>query len=385
MKNQTILFFGSISWGDPRGGRLEALTRAIAERGFETIFIEMPFSPLGFIRSIPPQTKKFREFIFPKVKKVKNITVISACPILPFARLKLIRGINKVIVGLWLKKILSRLTIHDLRFTTSAIIPNPWWVQVVRYLGIPKIYYDCIDDVSVTCTPREIKIYKSWEKKLIRISKCVFVITPLLKEYILNIDSEKEVVLLPNGVNVEWFKKQVESSLLPEDISRIKKPIVGYIGGLSPWVDSELIAYCAKELRDWSFVLVGPVTSLGIDKLLKNIPNVYLLGLKPYKDIPHYINTFDVCLIPFKLDEMGNPSDPVKLYEYLSIGKPVVSTGISVMKKLDGLVYVGKNENDFVEKIRKAYEERDMDTEKRMHYAIQNSWDKRVDKLLTYL
>ncbi len=378
MRNQTILFFGYIDFGHPLGGRAEALTRAIAEKGFETIFIEMPFSPLGFIRSIPPQTKKFREFIFPKVKREKNITIISACPILPFARLKLIRGINKVIVGLWLKKILSKTIKNNIK---SAIIPNTWWVQIIKYLGISKIYYDCIDDVSVTCASREIKNYKKWEEKLVGISKCVFVITPLLKEHILNIDSKKEVILFPNGVNVKLFKKQMENFLFPEDILKVKRPIVGYIGGISPWVDLELLVYCAKKLKDWSFVLVGPVTSLGIEKILLDIPNVYLLGLKPYKDVPHYINAFDVCLIPFKLDEMGNPSDPVKLYEYLSIGKPVVTTNIDRMKELNEFVYIGKDKDSFVEKIKEAYEKRNIDTEKRIHYAVQNSWDNRVNKL----
>ena len=377
MKNPTILFFTSISFRHPLSGSPEALLRHLAKRGLKTGFVEIPSSLIGFLRNLFLQRQPAWKFLFPKVKIVEGIVVIPSCPILPFGRLRLVRNINKIVLGLWLRNALASLE------NKIAIIITPWWYPVINYLGIKKIYYDCLDDVSVFCVHGEVRFYRELERKLIRLAETVFVITPTLKTHILDIDSKKKTCLLPNGVDADWFK--INTLPIPEDIRQIKKPIAGYVGGISSRVDLELIAYCAKCLKDWSFVLVGPVTSLGVDKPLQKIPNVYLLGLKPYKHIPCYINAFDVCLIPFKLDEWGNYSDPLKLYEYFSIGKPVISTDISIMKELNKLVYVGENKDSFVEKIKEAYKEKDINVKKRIDYAEENSWDKKVDELLTYL
>ncbi len=377
IKNPTVLFFTSISFKHPLSGSPEALLRILSGRGIKTGFVEIPSSCIGFLKNLFLQRQNIWKFLFPKVKIIENIIVVPSLPILPFGRLRLVRNINKIVLGLWLRNALASLE------NKIAIIITPWWYPVIKYLGIKKIYYDCLDDISVFCVPGEVRLYRELERELIGLSETVFAITPTLKAHILDINSKKKTVLLPNGVDTNWFK--INTLPVPEDIRQIKKPIAGYIGGISSRVDLELITYCARRLKNWSFVLVGPVTSPGVEKILLDIPNIYLPGLKPYKYIPYYINVFDICLIPFKLDEWGNYSDPLKLYEYFSIGKPVVSTNISVMKELDRVVYVGKDKDGFIEKIKQAYAEKNIGIETRINFAKDNSWDKRVNKLLTYL
>ena len=93
---------------------------------------------------------------------------------------------------------------------------------------------------------------------------------------------------------------------------------------MAEWVDFDLIARIADARRDWTFVLIGDVFTDEAD-VLQNRPNVHLLGLKPYTDMPLYLYHFDVCTIPFKLNKVTHAVDPVKFYEYMSAGKPTVA------------------------------------------------------------
>lgn len=380
MEKPVVLFFGGLNFGHTLSGRTETLARIFAKKGFFVIFIEMPCSIIGFLKNVNRTKKNFILSAFPSIRIEDGIIIIERFPIMPFGRFKFVRTVNKFIVSLRLKMYLRRLQ----NIKIIGIVGNPWWYQVIKYLNLTKVYYDCIDDVTVLCPPKDVKLYKEWEVELVKISHSIFAISELLQKNMLSIAPQKPVIFLQNGVNAKWFKNQVENSNIPEDIISIKKPIIGYIGALSSWVDIELIAYSAKQLQNWTFVLVGPTLLPKIDKGLKGISNIYLLGPRPYKWIPSYINAFDVCLIPFKLDMMANPSDPVKLYEYLALGKPVVSTNIAVMKKLNeqSLVYIGKNKEDFVCKIKEAYENKHLHINERCLYANQNSWEARVNKLL---
>ena len=377
MKNPTILFFTSISFKHPLSGRPEALLRHLAEKGLKTGFVEIPSSLIGFMRNLFLQRQPAWKFLFPKVKIIEGIVVVPSCPILPFGRLRLVRNINKIVLGLWMRNALASLE------NKIAIISTPWWYQVIKYIGIKKIYYDCLDDVSAFCVPAEVELYRELERKLIRLTETVFAITPTLKTHILDIDSKKKTCLLPNGVDTDWFK--IDTLPVPEDIRRIKKPIAGYVGGVSIQLDTKILTYCAKKLRNWSFVLVGPTTLTGIEKKFNDISNVHLIGWRHYNQLPYYINAFDVCLIPIILDKWGISSDPIKLYEYFAMGKPVVTTNIAMMKELGELVYVGEEEDSFMQKIKQAYEEKDIGIKARINYARENTWEKRADKLLTYL
>ena len=378
MEKPTILFFSALTFGHVLSGRTEAIGRAFAKRGFKVIFVEFPTSLMGFLRS--PIPGNIRQFLFPKVRIREQIIVIPQIPALPFGRFKFIEAVNRTLVSLWIRNVLT--SIIGTNEISIALVSTPWWYPIIKHLNITRVYYDCIDDISVLCNPRDFDIYKKWEEKFIKTSSAVFVISSILYERVLSINLKQKVVLLPNGVDADGFKNKAENFPIPEDIVSIKKPVVGYIGGLSPWIDMELIAYCAKCLKNWSFVLVGPVTSYGIEKGVKNIPNVYLLGPKPYKYIPSYIKAFDVCLIPFKVDKMGDPSDPLKLYEYLSIGKPVVSTAIAQIKKLSDIVYIGGDKDSVVKKIEEAYKKRNDNINNRCQYALQNSWTNKTNEMI---
>jgi GT2 family glycosyltransferase len=185
--------------------------------------------------------------------------------------------------------------------------------------------------------------------------------------------------LIRNGVDFSFFARHcVPNNLLLE----IKHPIIGFYGALAEWVDYQLLAAIATQRPDWNFVLVGDIFVKDLHGL-ESMPNVHFTGRKPYADMPHYLYRFDVCLIPFRVYNVTDAVDPVKFYEFMSAGKPVVSVPLEEMKVYEGFVYFAESPKEFIEKIELALDERALDlVTSRVELARANDWKNRFDDTL---
>lgn len=162
--------------------------------------------------------------------------------------------------------------------------------------------------------------------------------------------SRDRVFWIPNGVDLETFSF---SRLRREysDIKDIPKPIIGYTGHINR-MDIKLVKFLVERNKDTSFVFIGPIwkTQEKEIKILEKYPNVYFLGEKPYYTIPDYIHYFDVCIVPHKLSRLTRFMDPIKIYEYLALGKPTVVTSIPHTLKGEsssGLLKTAKTKEEF--------------------------------------
>jgi len=191
-------------------------------------------------------------------------------------------------------------------------------------------------------------------------------------------------LLVRNGADVEHFLPTGRE--VPNDIAELPRPIVGYVGAVAEWVDFELLRDVAIARPDLSIVLVGPVfqgKTMGDDACLKviaDLPNVHLLGPRPYADVPAYVEAFDVATIPFRCNGLTEDTNPIKVYEYLAAGVPVVSTPMPEVAALAG-VYLASDAPAFVDAVERACGERwDSDMiEARIEVGRQNSWQSRAD------
>lgn len=158
----------------------------------------------------------------------------------------------------------------------------------------------------------------------------------------------ENIHFVPCGVDVAHFKKARNGNpSLPEDIKRVEHPIVGYFGRVCGRMDTELLACMAKSHPEWSIVLIGEV--IENDFPLEKRPNILLLGQKNYADLPQYVQAFDVCMIPFRLNELTLKVNPTKLLEYMAAGKPVVSTAIPDMVRFYGnVIDIARNKEEFI-------------------------------------
>jgi glycosyltransferase involved in cell wall biosynthesis len=138
-------------------------------------------------------------------------------------------------------------------------------------------------------------------------------------------------VHIPNGFDLERFSAIPRTT--PAALAGLPRPLLGFIGTLFGFLDFEVFEGVARIHHDKSLVLVGPIEANAreaVERLIR-LPNVFHLGPQPQSDIPAYVSAFDVCLSPFREGRVADSVSPLKVYEYLAMGRPVVS---SPMKSL---------------------------------------------------
>lgn len=188
------------------------------------------------------------------------------------------------------------------------------------------------------------------------------------------------VVHLPNGVDFGHFDVDVAE---PADLAAIPGPRVLYVGATEYWFDTALLADCARELPDVSFVVVGP-ESLCLKEAVEGLGNVHLFGSRPYNDVPAYIRHCDVGIVPFVRDKMVDAIHPIKVYEYLAAGLPVVAVRWPEIEAMKAPVDLCERD-EFCDRLRVALGDQGSsarEIESRLGYARENSWDARFEIVL---
>ena len=168
----------------------------------------------------------------------------------------------------------------------------------------------------------------------------------------------------------------------PEALRSLSRPLIGYVGWITPTrIDSELIINLARTRPDWTIVLVGP-SNKRFTQAFDNHPNIAFLPPVDYQILPQYLSAFDVCIIPHYVNDHTRGNNPLKLYQYLAVGKPVVSTAISGLEGFEDVVYIAKDKEEFPHRVEQALKEDSGDRrERRLEKARENSWSSRVDEV----
>ena len=193
--------------------------------------------------------------------------------------------------------------------------------------------------------------------------------------------STKELFYLPHQVSFQLFQKASKESSIPFDLQQIKKPVIGYYGTLTDSNDWDIIEYCAKLRPQYNFVFVGR-KEIKLDKL-EAFNNVFFLGKKDYNEIPLYAACFDVCIMFWIRREWIKNSSPLKLKEYLSAGKPVVSTYIEELDThYKDVVYISETKEDFLKNIDLSLKsDNSLRIAKGIDMVKNDSWQNAVKKI----
>ncbi len=337
--------------------------------------------PITYIAPLKDKSAWKRLFAYraPGERARKNLTVYALPPVFPFFnKYRFINKINQRIIAFFVKK---KMKLHG--FSDPILwCYSPTSADAAPLIPHSALVYDCVDRHSAYKGFINEETVNGLEKSLATQADTVFAtavgLYDTLAEY------NKNAVMLPNGVNFEHFNRAATEDLpVPDDIKDIKHPIIGFIGMLQECIDYEKIELIAKERPDWSVVLVGkPLPGVNLD-YLKKYDNIHFLGMKKYDDIPAYIANFDVCLNVFRSGNLSRDVSPLKFYEYLATGKPVVSTPQpeQVLGYSDS-VYIARGTSDFIEQCEKALSEPDnKKRELRITYAHACSWDARVREM----
>lgn len=255
---------------------------------------------------------------------------------------------------------------------TASVVQLPFWTPIAergRDRFAWPLIYDCMDHHAGFSTNTDAMLNE--ETRLLNTSDLVVVSSLFLQEEARK--HNENVILVRNACDFDHFSQVGD---IPHT-----RPVIGYYGAIADWFDADLVADLAKKRSDWDFLLVGSTFTADLSRLSK-LPNVTLAGEKPYAEIASWMERMDVCLIPFKRIPLTEATNPVKAYEMLAGGKPVVSVPIPEVVPLAPLVRLASTVDEFEREITASLEENnDIIREKRRGFAREHTWRTRYDSL----
>jgi len=173
------------------------------------------------------------------------------------------------------------------------------------------------------------------------------------------------------------------------DWPKMRGPVVGYMGWFNEnRIDLDIVDILTSRLADWSFVFIGPLMFRPGNQRIREIlsrPNVHYFPPVPYLELPAYLQRFDVCILPFLLNDHTRGNDPIKIYDYLSFGKPVVSTRTAGIERVEGAVQIADSADEFVRMVQRAARLGEGQRDLRRSIADKNAWPVRVEALMEIL
>lgn len=384
MNNENFIIFSTADWDNPFWTNKQHVSLNLAKRGHKILYIES----LG-LRAPTIKTQDLSRIIkrifsfFKGARKVhENIWVYSPL-VIPFHRYKIIRLINYFALVIILKYYKWKLSLTDPIVWTY----NPIVLKYMSALSPKKMVYHAVDDLAAAPGMNKELIIAEQEKLL---KKMDIVFCTSLKLYeSFKLVAPKKTHYFSNVVDYKHFSKALNKYTRPEDLKGISKPLIGFIGAISEYkLDLKLIKESAKRRPDINWVLIGkigegqPLTST---MELESISNIHMLGPKDYKDLPKYLHFFDVCTIPSPINDYTNAMFPMKYYEYMAAEKPIVASNIDSLKENHLYHYSYNDLEEFLDVIDKALNQGVKNKEDSINLVKENTWEKRLDKMLTIL
>lgn len=367
-ENHFDLFnFSVIAW-DFRHQRPQQLAKYIGDKGNRVFYIKNEFIPQNNL-----QNKDFAPIkVEKKEKNVYEITLSATRNIFIYNDKPTNR--DKEIMFSSFKTILKMAKVIN----PIGKIDHPFWKNIIDDFKIPYIY-DCMDNHQGFSDNSKDNI--NLEKLLFKDSNYTVVTSNYLNEIAIK-NNVKNIKIIKNAGEFEHFNISQKKLSIPDDISSIKTKIIGYYGAIADWFDIDILEELAVNHKDKTIVLIGNVTNNKVEKLSQKYKNIVLLGEKPYSILPNYLKKFDVCIIPFVLNELIKATHPVKIFEYLAAGKPIVSIELPEISDLNKVV-IFSNKKDFFKKINIALKTEEKSViESRINVAKKNTWEIRANTLI---
>jgi glycosyltransferase involved in cell wall biosynthesis len=373
-----ILCFSSSDWHGKWGSRQQVMMR-FASRGHQVFFVEQLAGLEHFWKHPQLRRRRWQRWREGMRNVRPNLRIWAPPPLLPGRYYSIaIARVNAMFVCRWLEPHLRRSEI------TKPILwlYQPEHAPLVGCLGERLVVYHCTDEFTAGTQGHKHQTIADLETELLYRADVVFANSMLTYENKRQLNTS--TYRIPSGANVGHFAQVLNpATLVHPSIASIPHPIAGYIGNINNKLDIHLLASVATYLSDWQFVFVGQAQHQSVDlHPLQELPNVHFLGRYPFTEMPNLVKGMDVCLLPYVDTEFAHYRSPLKLYEYLAAGKPIVSTVHSEAQEFSEWIEIASTSEEFATSIVRA---RDKDSReqqcRRAELAQQHSWDRRVDEM----
>ncbi|NLP00227.1 MAG: glycosyltransferase family 1 protein [Clostridiaceae bacterium] len=265
--------------------------------------------------------------------------------------------------------------VPELKRLGKKIILWVSWSKLHAFLDsyLPDfIVYDYLDDFEA---------WRPYLKSMIEKANIVITTSKILKEQMAEEYPDKPSIMVPNGCDIKRFRLPNSIGKPPELYSH-EGPVITYSGAWASWIDVKLVERIAETFNHALICVIG--TEFGI-KVPAHHPNLKYLGQKTYSQLPEYLINSTICIIPFLINSITIATNPIKMYEYLASGKPVVSTNLPEAKNVPS-VYIAKDHESFIERIKLILEGkagfRDDET---YVWLEEHTWEKRFEKINAFI
>jgi len=264
------------------------------------------------------------------------------------------------------------------------LVYHPEGVRVLESLDPAVVAYDCVDDLvtqpHIASRPRLARALLASESRLIERADLVFATSPALAARLVRVNPRTH--LITNVADFDHF-----STLRPEPpgLKDIPRPRAAYAGALDPYkLDYSLIEGLLTDLPDLHLVLIGPACTAGPNPALNALeshPRVHHLGVVEYQALPGYLQAMDVLIMPYVLSDHTRHIFPLKTFEYLATGRPVVSSPLEALGPLGPAISLCDHRESWSLSIRRAIQKPEEGRESRQELARRNTWDERVSRI----
>lgn len=374
MRDQSIVILSSDDWGW-KTSKYQLSTR-FAQRNRVLFVSSIGFRAPSASRSdLARLWRKLLSFFKGPRSVGENIWVLTPI-VIPFGSGTLIRWLNRYIFALQ-----YRFALRWLRLDRPYLfVFSPNWQPYIRSLRHRKLIYYCVDDQS-GFKGVDAARFNEWDTRLTLSADCVFCSASMI--YKKKRTENRDTHYLPHGVNWTLFSRALAPKTLKPDptLAQLEGPILLFFGHIShDWVDVELLRFVASTRPNWHIALVGRSSVSKAE--FGAYPNVHLLGERDYEELPALCQYASAGIIPFVNSELTAACNPLKLYEYLAAGLPVVSTDIPEVRRYSKMVLIGVTPDAFLAACDKALLLDRADYSRKASDSVrEHDWDSRVERI----
>ncbi len=388
LQGKNIFLMGTSRFDGPDQSTSFNIATRLAEHN-TIYYIDYPFTWKDLFSLIGTKQLKIRfPFFFPFssgiLKSGTNGLNFIICPpllsinFLPEGKIyRFFLSINEAIIRRRLRKIIRQNRLKDHIYINSFNFHYP---GVAKGLKSELTVYHCVDPMIM---PYDIKHGVISENRLVKESDLIICTSKKLcdDKKLLN----SNTFFIPNAADITHSTKALDKTLpVHKSLQRFRKPVVGYAGSIERRLDYELIVEVAKLNPQISFVFAGPVNPEFVPGWFFDTENIFLLGRVPFNEVPQLIKGFDIAIIPFKADNVSATIFPLKLFEYLGAGRPVIATDFNpdLEEFTNGTVSFCTNAENFSEAIKNLLANDSEELQKqRIEIARQNTWERRAGEI----
>ena len=322
--------------------------------------------------------EKLKAYRQPEEEIRPGLTVCALPPVLPF--FNRYRAVNKVNQRRMARFIRKKMAEHG--FESPILwVYSPVCADLVDLIPHSALIYDCVDRHSAYGGLMNPAVVDAMEADLAARADQVFATAQSLADDLRRYNDT--ATFIPNGANFERFYQGSLVQPCPQDLKEIPHPILGFVGALQPCIEYGFLEQAAREHPKWSFVFIGGEKPGANLAALKAMKNCFFLGLRKNELLPQYLAQFDACLNVFAAGDLSRDVSPLKFYEYLSTGKPIVSTPQpEQVLQFASLIHIAPDGEAFSRCCEAAIAEHDTDLrEGRIEAGRASSWDARVAQM----